>query len=51
MKCRFRLRKPLVLSVELRGPLNRERIDGLDDNEQVAKDDPQIIDLDGRERC
>jgi hypothetical protein len=29
MKCHFRLRKPLVLSVELRGPLNRQRIDGL----------------------
>jgi hypothetical protein len=33
----------LVLSVELRGPLNPQRIDGLDDNEQVAKVDSQSL--------
>ena len=33
----------LVLSVELRGPLNPHRIDGLDEDEQVAQSDPQSL--------
>src|SRR5438874_11563884 len=39
MKCRFRLWKPLVLSVKLREPTNLETIHGLNQDEQLAQRD------------
>jgi hypothetical protein len=42
-KWRFALRKPLVLSVELREPKNPERINGLNKVEQVAQRRSAII--------
>src|SRR5207253_8323960 len=41
MKCRFRLWKPLVLSVKLRGQTNLETIHGLNEDEQLAQRDLQ----------
>jgi hypothetical protein len=38
-----RIRKPLFSPLDYRGLFNRERIDGLDDNEQVAQDDPPLL--------